>query len=31
MASLSRRTVIAGLAAAPFVTAARAETDWPTR
>ena len=31
MAAFTRRTVIAGLAAAPFVGAARADTAWPTR
>jgi tripartite-type tricarboxylate transporter receptor subunit TctC len=31
MAAFTRRTVIAGLAAAPFVRVARAEAAWPTR
>jgi len=31
MAAFTRRTVIAGLAAAPFVGAARADTPWPAR
>ena len=31
MAAFTRRTVIAGLAAAPFVRAAHADTAWPTR
>jgi tripartite-type tricarboxylate transporter receptor subunit TctC len=31
MAAFTRRTVIAGLAAAPFVTAARADSSWPAR